>query len=232
MLGEIVDKPKKIFVVEDTPEIQELLTHTLKVAGYQVGCCDHGDLAMQKAVEMSPDILIIDWMLPGKNGLEIIKDLRATEQFSSNPILMLTAKNEDEDIIAGLDAGADDYITKPFRPKVLLARIKRAERQYKPDSVSNLIELHNLTVDPQRHLAFVDKQELTLTISEFKAIQHLISKPGWVFTREQIMEAVHGEGYIVSERSIDVMIVGLRKKMSSAGKLIETVRGIGYRMTE
>ena len=222
----------KILVIEDDPDIIELLTSSLEMKGYQVETCNRGDLAVDMALALKPDLLILDWMLPGLEGPEIIKKLRQNPHFTPRPILMLTARASDDDTVLGLEVGADDYITKPFSIQVLNARIKRALKQYDQEVVPMNESIHGIEIDSQRHVATIQGKEIFLTASEFKALQFLMAKPGWVFNRNQIMVAVHGEGYFVSERAIDVMIVGLRKKMGDSGKLIETVRGVGYRMID
>jgi two-component system, OmpR family, alkaline phosphatase synthesis response regulator PhoP len=222
----------KILAIEDDLDILELLQHTLTKEGYLFHKCNDGQTGLLLAPQLKPDLIIVDWMLPGRSGIDIIRSLRQNADFSFTPIIMLTAKAEDQDLVLGLEAGADDYITKPFRTAILLARIKRALRQYQKDQEDPILSLHNLEIDPKRHEIRYEGETLDLTSSEFKALYHLARKPGWVFTRNQIMSAVHGDGYIVSERSIDVMMVSLRKKIGEAGKLIETVRGVGYRMVE
>ncbi len=222
----------KILLIEDDQDILELMELVLRKAGHEVHSAMDGKIGLQSALSLQPDLILVDWMLPSMSGPEIVSTLKSNPQFPPTPILMVTAKSQDEDLVMGLNKGADDYITKPFSPKVLEARLNRALKQYDKNKETETLEYHNIKVDLKKHVALIDDVELTLTSSEFKTLKFLISKPGWVFNRNQIMEAVHGDGYIVSERSIDVMIVGLRKKMGEAGNLIETVRGVGYRMTE
>ena len=221
----------KILLIEDDPDILDLLTFTLEKAGHQLTKSSDGLEGLNKAKKEEFDLVLVDWMLPSLSGPEIISQLKSSTDFSS-PTIILTAKSQDEDLVDGLDSGADDYITKPFSPKVLEARIKRALKQYDKKSTPDSISHQNILLDLKKHQALIDEKPLVLTSGEFKALQFLISKPGWVFNRNQIMEAVHGDGYVVSERSIDVMIVGLRKKMGETGNLIETVRGVGYRMSD
>jgi len=150
------------------------------------------------------------------------------------PIIILTAKGEEADIVAGLELGADDYITKPFSPRVLLARVRAVlrRRQAEPKVETDALELHELTIHPGRHEVLVQGQPVDLTSTEFRLLSFLARRPGWVFTRSQIVRGVQGEDYSVTERAVDVQIVGLRKKLGSAGKYIETVRGVGYRFKE
>jgi two-component system phosphate regulon response regulator PhoB len=173
-------------------------------------------------------------MLPEIDGLEVCRRLKADPGLADIPVVMLTAKGEESDIVAGLELGADDYITKPFSPRVLTARVRMVlrRRAQKVPGESDTIKLHNLVIHPGRHEVLVDGEALNLTNTEFRVLQYLARRPGWVFTRYQIVDAVHGEDYAVTERAVDVQIVGLRKKLGEAGKYIETVRGVGYRFME
>lgn len=226
----------KILVVEDEAPIQELLQFNLERNKYRVKVVDSGEEALNEASKYEPDLILLDIMLPGTDGLEVCKQLKATSKTSSIPIIMLTALCEEADIVTGLELGADDYITKPFSPRVLLARVKAALRRIstsKPAVSSNeLITIHNISIDIARHKVEIGGEDITLTFTEFKVLQLLASQPGRVFTRYQIVDAVHGDDYPVTDRSVDVQIVGLRKKLGAAGKYIETVRGIGYRFKE
>lgn len=223
-----------ILVVEDELDIAELLAHSLNKQGYDVQVAHSGEEAMGALSKQHPDLILLDLMLPGISGLNICKDLRQREAFALTPIIMLTACGEEDDILEGLKCGADDYITKPFSPRVLAARIeavlRRAPRSEKKDT--DFVEIHNLAINPQRHEVKLDGKAIQLTFSEFKTLHFLAQHPGWVFSRYQIVDAVHGEEYPVTERSVDVQIVGLRKKLGESGKLIETVRGIGYRFKD
>ena len=179
-----------------------------------------------------PDLIVLDLMLPGIDGLEVCRALSAYDI----PILMVTAKSEDSDIIIGLEMGADDYITKPFSPRVLIARIRailRRNRKQVVDDVKNsMIKLHGFELDTARHILLSDGEPLDLSVTEFGILEFLLRNPGWVFSRGQIIESVKGSDYPVTERSVDVQILALRKKLGPKGSLIETVRGIGYRMVE
>jgi two-component system phosphate regulon response regulator PhoB len=181
-----------------------------------------------------PDLILLDLMLPGIDGLEVTKRLKTGLDTKNLPIIMLTAKGEEIDIITGLEFGADDYITKPFNPRILLARVKavlRRKTEEKPKKTL-VLQIHGLEIDPGRHKVLFNKKHIQLTFTEFGILDYLARRPGWVFTRSQIVDAVRGEGHPVTERSVDVQIVGLRKKLGPAGKYIETVRGVGYRFKE
>jgi two-component system alkaline phosphatase synthesis response regulator PhoP len=175
-------------------------------------------------------------MLPGADGLEVCKRLKNDPATVRIPIIMLTALCEEADIVTGLELGADDYVTKPFSPRVLMARVKAALRRIElsqpVDKNEELIAVHGISIDAARHKVEVDGADVTLTFTEFKVLQLLAGQPGRVFTRYQIVDAVHGDDYPVTDRSVDVQIVGLRKKLGDAGQHIETVRGIGYRFKE
>lgn len=225
----------KILVVEDESPIQELLQFNLERVKYKVKVADSGEEALKQASKFNPDLILLDIMLPGTDGLEVCKTLKASSKTENIPIIMLTALCEEADIVTGLELGADDYITKPFSPRVLLARVKAALRRPNAAATENpeeLITIHNIIIDLTRHRVTVDGNEIILTHTEFKVLKLMTTQPGRVFTRYQIVDAVHGEDYPVTDRSVDVQIVGLRKKLGEAGNYIETVRGIGYRFKE
>ncbi len=226
----------KILVVEDEAPIQELLQFNLERSKYKVRVVDSGEEALGVASQYGPDLILLDIMLPGADGLEVCKQLKSNPRTERIPIIMLTALCEEADIVTGLELGADDYITKPFSPRVLLARVKAALRRIAGGKGSpggdEVVSIHGITIDANRHKVEVDGEDVALTFTEFKVIQLLAQQPGRVFTRYQIVDAVHGEDYPVTDRSVDVQIVGLRKKLGPAGKYIETVRGIGYRFKE
>jgi two-component system phosphate regulon response regulator PhoB len=173
-------------------------------------------------------------MLPGVDGLEVCRQLKSHPATRDIPIIMLTAKSEEADIVTGLELGSDDYITKPFSPRVLTARIRAALRRNVPAEAEDaqVIRSHNLVIHPGRHEVLVDDEPVGLTPTEFRVLHTLAARPGWVFTRGQIADAVHGGELVVTERSVDVHIVGLRKKLGEASQWIETVRGVGYRFKE
>jgi two-component system phosphate regulon response regulator PhoB len=173
-------------------------------------------------------------MLPGIDGLDVTKSLKNDQNTRNVPLVMLTAKGEEADIVTGLELGADDYITKPFSPRVLVARVRAALRRQarKPDDNTAVVQIHELEIHPGRRSVMADGQTVDLTFTEFQVLALLARRPGWVFTRGQIVDAVRGDDYPVTDRSVDVQIVGLRKKLGRYGKYIETVRGVGYRFTE
>lgn len=226
---------QKILVVEDEAPIQELLQFNLERKKYRVKVADSGEAALKVVGSYRPDLILLDIMLPGADGLEVCKQLKADPATARIPIIMLTALSEEADIVTGLELGADDYVTKPFSPRVLLARVKAALRRRQANetaSDNNLICIHGISIDATRHKVAVDEKTITLTSTEFKVLQLMASQPGRVFTRYQIVDAVHGDDYPVTDRSVDVQIVGLRKKLEGAGQFIETVRGVGYRFKE
>jgi len=226
---------KKILIVDDEKDILELISFNLAKEGYLVETAESGEAALRAARDSSPNLLILDLMLPGLDGLEVCRQLKENEATRRLPVLMLTAKGEDSDVITGLELGADDYITKPFSPKVLVARVRAVLRrsQQRGDAAAvDKISVHGIEIDTVRHEATVDGKPVTLSVSEFAILTHLALNPGWVFSRNQIISAVKGDDYPVTERSVDVQILGLRKKLGAHGTHIETVRGIGYRMRE
>jgi len=222
---------EKILIVEDEADILELLRYNLNREGYHVREAATGEAALDLIRKDVPDLVLLDLMLPKIDGLEVCRQVRGNGENKALPIIMLTAKGEEADIVTGLELGADDYVTKPFSPRVLLARIRAVLRRQSmeiPGDTESL-QLHNLAIHPGRHEVLVDGEQVTLTRTEFQVLHYLARRPGWVFTRYQIVDAVHGDDYAVTERSVDVQIVGLRKKLGTAGKYIETVRGVGYR---
>jgi len=223
-----------IYSVEDEEDILELITYNLAKEGYVVKGFTTAEEALQKSREKAPDAFLLDLMLPGMDGLDFCKEVRQLPNNKNVPIIILTAKGEESNIVTGLELGADDYIVKPFSPRILIARLRAVLRRGKSKTVEEhrIIKIHNLEINPGRYEVFIDGVQKTLTTSEFKALQFLASRPGWVFTRYQIVEAVHGSNYPVTDRSVDVLIVGLRKKLHTAGNYIETIRGIGYRFKE
>lgn len=226
---------EKILVVDDEQDILNLVEYNLQKEGYKVTCVETGEEALETAKAMLPDLIILDLMLPGVDGLDVCKILKQNPDTAFIPIIMLTAKGEESDIVTGLELGADDYITKPFSPRVLIARIKTGLRREKRKIVTNnlqTIRIHDILIDPGRHKVFIEGKELELTYSEFKLLQTFAQRPGWVLSRFQIVDALRGDDYPVTERAVDVQIVGLRKKLGKYGKLIETVRGVGYRFSE
>lgn len=225
-----------ILVVDDEQDILELLRYNLEREGYRVITVETGEAAVEKSLSGDPDLIVLDLMLPGIDGVEVCRRLRAKEELSDVPVIMLTAKSEDSDVISGLEVGADDYVTKPFSPKVLIARIRallrRKERRELPVKEEPIIRVHDIVIDTVRYKVICAGEAIDLSVSEFSILEFLARNPGWVFSRSQIIGAVKGADYPVTERSVDVQILGLRKKLKERGGLIETVRGVGYRLRE
>lgn len=227
-----------ILLVEDEEDIQQLVSYNLMKAGYRVLCAESGEAGLELLRRHEVALVLLDRMLPGMDGLLTCKAMRADAALGQIPVVMLTAKGEEEDILAGLNAGADDYVTKPFSPKVLLARVKTVLRR--TDQAKETVALpadpclriHNVAIDPERHEVRVDESPVPITVTEFAIMALLAKSPGRVYTRQQIIDQIRGYEFIVGERNIDVQIFGLRKKLGNAGALIETVRGIGYRFKE
>jgi two-component system phosphate regulon response regulator PhoB len=229
------DQRRSILVVEDEEDILALLHFNLIKAGYDAECASHGEEALKAVAARKPDLILLDLMLPGIDGLEICRRLRRDEVTSEIPIIMLTARGEEEDIIRGLELGADDYVTKPFSIKVLLARVQtvlRRKNLLQQESDQEELVRGDLRIHPGRSLAQVAGDTIDLTFTEFKVLESLARRPGWVFTRYQIVNAVRGEDYAVTDRAVDVQIAGLRKKLGPCSHYIETVRGVGYRFRE
>lgn len=225
---------EQVLVVEDELDILELVRYNLAKEGYSVITATSGEMGIEALKSALPDIVLLDLMLPGIDGLEVCKKIKSEARTKNIPVVILTAKGEESDIVSGLEIGADDYVVKPFSPKVLIARIRAVLRRMTLVTVDETIPIkfHNITIHPGRHEVQVDSRTIDLTFTEFKILHFLVRKPGWVFTRYQIVDAVHGTNYVVTDRAVDVQIVGLRKKLGRSGKYIETVRGVGYRFKE
>lgn len=222
-----------ILVVDDEEDILELVRYNLKSAGYFSTCASTGEEALEIVASRPVDLIVLDLMLPGIDGLSVARILKEKPETRTLPIIMLTAKGEEADIVAGLNLGADDYITKPFSPKILLARIRAViRRQATAPEESSRIRFGELGIDVNRRQADIRGIPVDLTHTEFEVLTFLVRRPGWVFTRSRIVDAVHGENYPVTDRSVDVQIAGLRKKLGNLGHYIETVRGVGYRFRE
>ncbi|MDD2460155.1 MAG: response regulator transcription factor [Kiritimatiellia bacterium] len=224
---------ESVLIVEDDADIRELLGYTLKREGYTVEACDSAENAQNVLRRRTlPDLILLDLMLPGTDGYAFCRALRADERTARIPVIMVTARDEDADIVAGLEVGADDYVTKPFSARILVARIKAVLRRsaVEPGDEKDTLTQGPFEIDRLHHTARADGQALTLTLSEFKALELFAKRPGVVFSRYQIVDAIHGEDYPVTDRSVDVLIVGLRRKLGDCGEWIETVRGVGYRM--
>jgi len=224
--------PKEnILVVEDEEDIAELIRYNLTAEGFDAVCTGSGEEAVRLAGLKKFNLVVLDLMLPGIGGMDVAKKLRADPKTLHIPIIMLTARSEESDIVKGLEL-ADDYITKPFSPKILIARIRAVFRRKNEDSVNGIIKRGDISIYPGRRRVEVSGEEVELSFSEFQILMVLSRRPGWVFTRSHIVDEVRGDNYPVTERSVDVQIVGLRKKLGPCGHYIETVRSVGYRFKE
>lgn len=224
---------ENILIVDDEEDVLELVRFNLEKDGYKVETATSGEEALVKARAKLPDLIILDIMLPGIDGLGVAKKLKNETKTEHIPIIMLTAKGDETDIITGLELGADDYVAKPFSPKVLIARVRRIlQRTITNGMEQSPVKIHELIIDPaRREIIFKDKP-IELTFTEFNILYMFAKRPGKVFTRYQIVDAVHGHDYVVTDRAVDVQMVSLRKKLGAAGKYIETVRGVGYRFKD
>jgi two-component system phosphate regulon response regulator PhoB len=224
----------RILVVDDEHDILELISYNLEKEGYLVDSVETGERALERAQTQQPDAIVLDLMLPGVDGIEVCKRLKQNQETRPIPVIMLTAKTEDSDIVTGLEIGADDYVTKPFSPKVLIARLRavlrRAQDENGGEDNAEHLRIHEIMIDVPRHEVYVHEQPVTLSATEFAILEFLARNPGWVFSRAKIIDAVKGKDYPVTERSVDVQILGLRKKLGTQGEFIQTVRGVGYRM--
>ncbi len=223
-----------ILVVEDEKDILELVTYNLTREGFHVIGVDSGEKAISSINNTIPDLILLDLMLPGVDGFEVCKYMKNQAETRNIPIVMMTAKGEESDIVTGLELGADDYITKPFSPKILIARVRAVLRRLADEKtdMSSSFTVHDLRIHPGRFEVMYKDQRIELTSTEFRLLHLLARRPGWVFTRYQIVDAIHGDDYPVTDRSVDVQVVGLRRKLGEAGTYIETVRGVGYRFKD
>lgn len=222
----------RILIIEDERDLVDGLVYNLQREGYEAIACYDGQEGLRKAQTLLPDLILLDIMLPGLSGTEILRELRGGERTRDIPVIILSARAEEMDQVVGFSLGADDYVTKPFSPRVLMQRIKALQRRIEGSSdPADLIEYLGVRIDRVRHRAFANDAELELTPTEFRLLECLLRQPGRAFTRHQLMDAAIGEGAIVLERTIDVHIKTLRRKLGSAD-LIETVRGVGYRFCE
>jgi len=226
---------RTILVVEDETEIRNLITYNLGKEGYCVLTAATGEAGMKLAGDRKPDLVLLDLMLPGVDGLDVCKRLKTDERTSGIPIIMVSARGEESDIVVGLELGADDYVSKPFSPRILLARVRSVLRRIeagRSDREERILQSGMLRIDRTRHEVRCNDEILDLSATEFGILEYLVAHPGWVFSRSRIIRAVKGEDYPVTERAVDVQILALRKKLGKAGDRIETVRGIGYRFKE
>ena len=223
-----------ILVVEDEEDLLELARYNLAREGYQVIAVGTGEEALEAARTRLPDVVLLDLMLPGINGLDVCRLLKGDGRTRHIPVIMVTARGEDADVVLGLELGADDYVIKPFSPRVLVARVRvalrRAEHEVEEDGA--VLRRGALVIDPGRHEVTLGGDPIELTHTQFLILQLLARRPGWVFARQQILETARGDDYLATERSVDVHIVALRRKLADEGDRIETVRGVGYRFRE
>lgn len=226
---------ERLLIIEDDEDIRELIRFNLVKDGFRVTCVNEGTSAMKAIQTETYDLVLLDLMLPDIQGLDICKLLRRDPKTASLPVIIVTAKGEDADVVVGLEVGADDYIIKPFSPRVLLARVQavlRRRQQARMGDDEIPIRHDNLTIHVGRREVSIKGKPIELTFTEFQILHLLASKPGWVFTRQQIVNAIRGDDYAVVSRSIDVQIVSLRKKLGSYGRYIETIRAVGYRYAD
>ena len=220
-----------IYILEDDENIRKLIAYTLQSHGYECSCFERPSDFWKSIENFIPDLILLDIMLPEEDGITILKKLRYSSQFKSIPTIMLTAKDTEFDVVTGLDAGADDYITKPFGMMALISRIKAVLRRYeKTKESSEILELGNLKVDVSKHSVFVKDRQVFLTVKEFDLLTLLLQNHGKVMTREQILDSVWKIDVDIESRTVDVHIKTLRQKLEDAGELIETVRGVGYKI--
>ncbi|HYC55327.1 MAG TPA: response regulator transcription factor [Candidatus Binatia bacterium] len=225
---------ENILVVEDEDDIAELIAYNLKTEQYSVALAETGEKGLNCARQSPPDLILLDLMLLGMDGLEVCRALKSDRVTSSIPIVMVSARGAESDVIAGLELGAEDYVTKPFSTKVLIARVRAVLRRRRAEvpAEDEPVRIHDIEIHPGRQQVKADGAEIVLTNTEFRILHFLARRPGWVFTRYQIVDGIRGENYPVTERSVDVQVVALRRKLGGFGGLIETVRGVGYRFKE
>jgi DNA-binding response OmpR family regulator len=226
---------KKIVIIEDEPDILEVLSYNLKREGFEVFSATNGTLGLSLVDKELPDLLLLDLMLPGMDGIEICSSIKNNPATQNTLIIMVTAKGEESDIVLGLGVGADDYITKPFSPKELVARVKAVLRRgilVESAPQNEKVQVGNLAIDTSKYEVTIDGREVRLTATEFRLLHYLASNPGRVFSREQLLSRAMGDDVVVVDRNIDVHIRGIRKKMEIDPPLIETIRGVGYRLRD
>lgn len=223
-------------IVEDEEDIRELIQYHLEREGWRVTAVADGAKGLATVLREVPDLVLLDLMMPGMDGLEVCREIRADDRVAHVPVLMVTAKSEEADVVLGLGLGADDYIQKPFRPRELVARVRTALRRERraraPKDKQELIVRGELRIDSTRHKAFLSGEELGLTATEFRLLQTLARRPGRVYNREELLEASRGESAFALDRSVDAHIRSVRKKLGESRDLVETVRSMGYRFAE
>jgi len=224
---------RRILIVEDEAPILDMLCFVLEQNGYQASVAGDFDAAINQLVEPYPDLVLLDWMLPGGSGIQIAKKMKQHELTRNIPIIMITARGEEEDKVRGLEVGADDYVTKPFSPKELMARIKAVIRRVAPTSLDEVIDVQGLKLDPVSHRVTASDNPLDMGPTEFRLLHFFMTHPERVYSREQLLDHVWGTNVYVEDRTVDVHIRRLRKAISVAGhdRLVQTVRGSGYRFS-
>lgn len=222
-----------ILVIEDEPAIQELIAYTCGSQGYSVRRADSVRTGREAIDRELPDLVLLDWMLPDRSGIELLRDLRSQERTRAVPVIMLTAKGNEADKVVGLDTGADDYVVKPFSPRELVARIRAVFRRRAPEHSGETLSYGPLRLDPEQHEIRVDGKPVKVGLAEFKLLRFLIGHPDRVYSRAQLLDSVWGDHVFIEERTIDVHVLRLRKALAplSAQHLIQTVRGLGYRLS-
>lgn len=225
---------ESVLVVEDDENIRELVKLNLENEGFAVQAVGTGEECLTAARHNPPSLILLDLMLPGIDGLDACRILKNDSRTRNIPVLILTARSEEADIVTGLEIGADDYVTKPFSPRVLIARLRKVLRKSaRPLSKdSDVLKVHDLVINPRRHEVVADRNRVSLTPTEFKILYLMARRPGWVFTRNQIIDGTRDVDVVVTERSVDVQVASLRRKLGMSGLCIETVRGVGYRVKE
>jgi two-component system phosphate regulon response regulator PhoB len=225
--------PATVLVIEDEPAIQELIAYNLKQAGHQALRADNAEQAIRLVQDALPDLVLLDWMLPGLSGIELARRLRADKRTKAIPIIMLTARADEQDKLTGLDTGADDYITKPFSPRELNARVKALLRRRSPQMTDDMAQVGSLRLDPSTHRVTANSEQVHLGPTEFRLLHFLMTHPERVHSRTQLLDQVWGDHVFVEERTVDVHIRRLRKALepSEHDRLIQTVRGAGYRLS-
>lgn len=221
-----------ILAVDDEEDILELIRYNLSRDGYVVVTAESGEQALKEVRSRMPDAIVLDLMLPGMDGLDLCRTLKSSRETAHIPIIMLTARAEEADVVTGLELGADDYIIKPFSPRVLSARVKAVLRRKQMTGGEETLHFGQLLIQPEQHMVRVENKSVDLTATEYRILHLLAQRPGWVFSRDQIVDSVKGADAAVTSRSVDVHIVSLRRKLGAYGPCIETVRGVGYRFRE
>jgi two-component system phosphate regulon response regulator PhoB len=222
-----------ILVIEDEPAIQELVAYTCTAQGYEVRRAESVSAARSAIDRELPDLVLLDWMLPDRSGIELLRDLRAQDRTRVVPVIMLTARGAEADRVVGLDTGADDYVVKPFSPRELISRIRAVFRRRAPEHSGETLSYGPLNVDPARHEIQVDGRSIKMGLAEFKLLRFLMGHPERVFSRTQLLDSVWGDHVFIEERTVDVHVLRLRKALALGGaqRLIQTVRGLGYRLS-